>query len=71
MTRSCNPVSYRSHTLFPAKASSHGDKPYAWPVEPQYLSALSALGMSNAQIAEYFRVKPLEVEQVRTKVLDI
>lgn len=70
MIRSCNPASSHSHEVFPDQTSGRGKRPYAWPVEPRYLAALSDLGMSNAQIATYFRLKPADVRRIRVKVLD-
>jgi len=39
--------------------------PKAWPVKASYLRALTDLGMSDAQIARYFRVSSANVSRLR------
>lgn len=42
----------------------------AWPVKASYLRALTDLGMSDVQIARYFKVSPAAVSTLRSSVRD-
>lgn len=45
--------------------ASAGPAPKKWPVKAPYLWALTDLGMSDAQIARYFKVPPTSVSNLR------
>ncbi|MGX1308900.1 hypothetical protein AB7M35_003658 [Amorphus suaedae] len=42
----------------------------AWPVKASYLRALTDLGMSDAQIARYFKVSAAKVSTLRSSLQD-
>ena len=37
----------------------------SWPIERPYLATLKDLGLSDGQVASYFRVRPEEVARLR------
>lgn len=46
--------------------ASRRTEPRQWPIEPAYLAALKDLGMSDTTVAQYFRVEPDQVAQLRS-----
>lgn len=47
-------------------AATHAYDRAPWPIERPYLATLKDLGLSDGQVASYFRVKQDEVAMLRT-----